>query len=83
MTSELLQTIIQCALGLTLILIIVMLIHPKRRKKLTQPEVYSPRKQRGIDLVCGIEFIFYPILGYSKLSFQSLNNPMDLLSSRT
>ena len=69
MTSELLQTIIQCALGLTLILIIVMLIHPKWRKKLTQPEVYSPRKQRGIGLVCGIEFIFYPIFGLFKIIF--------------
>ena len=69
MTSELLQTIIQCALGLILILIIVMLTHLKWRKKLTQPEVYSPRKQRGIGLVCGIEFIFYPILGFFKIIF--------------
>ncbi|ENV81970.1 hypothetical protein F941_02415 [Acinetobacter bouvetii DSM 14964 = CIP 107468] len=69
MAPELLQSIIQCALGLILILIIVMLTHLKWRKKPTQPEVYSPKKQRGIGLLYGIKFISYPILGLFKIIF--------------
>jgi len=32
-----------------------------RRKIKMTPEVYSPRKQRGLDLPYGIEVVFYPI----------------------
>ncbi|OTG70311.1 hypothetical protein B9T23_16355 [Acinetobacter terrae] len=69
MTLELLQTIIQCALGLFLIFIIVILIHPKWRKGITEPEVYSPRKQRGIGLFYGMDFILYPIFWLFKIIF--------------
>ena len=69
MTPELLQTFIQCALGLFLIGIILMLFHRKWRKKITEPEVYSPKKQQGIGLFYGIEFILYPFFWLFKIIF--------------
>lgn len=69
MTPELLLTIIQSAIGLFTIIIIVILIHPKWRKEITEPEVYSPRKQRGIGLFYGMDFILYPIFWLFKIIF--------------
>lgn len=83
MTPERLLSIIQIAIGIFAVVIVILLIIPKTRKWLSEMQPEPRRKQRGLDFPNGIEVIFYPILGYSKLSFQSLNNPMDLLSSRT
>ena len=69
MTPERLLSSIQIAIGIFAVVIVILLIIPKWRKKLTQPEAYSPRKQRGIGLLYGIEFIFYPILGLFKIIF--------------
>ncbi|MFD1436956.1 hypothetical protein HLH14_12315 [Acinetobacter sp. ANC 4282] len=69
MTPELLLTIIQSAIGLFTIIIIVMLIHPKWRKRITEPKEDTPIKQRGYGLFYGMEFILYPVFWLFKIIF--------------
>ncbi|MFZ0023717.1 hypothetical protein [Acinetobacter sp.] len=67
MTPELLLAIIQTAIGLFALVIIILLLIPKCRKRLSEMQPEPRRKQRGLGLVNGIEVIFYPIYWLIKL----------------
>ncbi|KGT47354.1 MULTISPECIES: hypothetical protein [Acinetobacter] len=61
MTPDLLLFVIQIAIGLFALVIIILMLIPKSRKWLSEMQPEPRRKQRGLGLVDGIEFIFYPI----------------------
>ncbi len=67
MTPELLNAIIQIAIGLFALVIIILLIIPKSRKRLSKAHPEPRRKQRSLDLVDGLKFIFYPIYWLIKI----------------
>lgn len=67
MTSELLLIIIQTAIGIFTVVIIILLIIPKSRRWLSETQPEPRRKQRSLDLVDGLEFIFYPIYWLIKI----------------
>ena len=50
MTTELLLTIIQVAIGIFAVVIVLLLIIPKSRKWLSEMQPEPRRKQRGLDL---------------------------------
>lgn len=66
MTTELLLTIIQVAIGIFAVVIVLLLIIPKSRKWLSEMQPEPRRKQRGLDLPI-IEVIFYPIYWLIKI----------------
>ena len=67
MTPELLNIIIQIIISLFALVIIILLIIPKCRKRLSEMQSTPSRKQRSLDLVDGLEFIFYPIYWLIKI----------------
>ncbi|MDM1334464.1 hypothetical protein HXZ93_00125 [Acinetobacter pseudolwoffii] len=67
MTPELLLTIIQTLIGLFALVIIILLIMIKWRKRLSAAQPVPYRKQRGLGLADGLEFIFYPIYWLIKI----------------
>ncbi|WP_168406222.1 hypothetical protein [Acinetobacter indicus] len=67
MTTELLLTIIQVAIGIFAVVIVLLLIIPKSRKWLSEMQPEPRRKQRGLDFSYGIEVIFYPIYWLIKI----------------
>ncbi len=67
MTPELLLIIIQTAIGIFTVVIIILLIIPKSRRWLSETQPEPRRKQRSLDLVDGLEFIFYPIYWLIKI----------------
>ncbi|MCU4420968.1 hypothetical protein [Acinetobacter lwoffii] len=67
MTPELLNIIIQIIISLFALVIIILLIIPKCRKRLSEMQSTPRRKQRSLDLVDGLEFIFYPIYWLIKI----------------
>ncbi|AVH14863.1 hypothetical protein CAP42_14070 [Acinetobacter indicus] len=67
MTTELLLTIIQVAIGIFALVIIILLMIPKYRKWLSERQPEPRRKQRGLDFSDGIEVIFYPIYWLIKI----------------
>ena len=67
MTSELLLTIIQVSIGIFVLVIVIMLIYPKWRKKITEPKGDTSKRQRGSDWADGLELIFIPIYWLIKL----------------
>lgn len=67
MTPELLLFTIQIAIGIFALVIVIMLIHPKWRKKITEPKGNTFKRQRGSDWADGLELIFIPISWLIKL----------------
>lgn len=67
MTPELLLTIIQTAIGIFALVIVILLMIPKCHKRLSEMQPEPRRKQRGLGLADGIEFIFYPIYGLIRI----------------
>ncbi|PJI36545.1 hypothetical protein CU318_03195 [Acinetobacter pseudolwoffii] len=67
MTSELLLIIIQASIGIFALVIVIMLIYPKWRKKITEPKGDTSKCQRGSNWADGLEFIFYPIYWLIKI----------------
>ena len=67
MTPELLNIIIQIIISLFALVIIILLIIPKCHKWLSEMQSTPRRKQRSLDLVDGLEFIFYPIYWLIKI----------------
>lgn len=67
MTTELLLTIIQVAIGIFAVVIVLLLIIPKSRKWLSEMQPESRRKQCGLDFSYGIEVIFSPIYWLIKI----------------
>ena len=67
MTPELLLTIIQAFIGIFVLVIVIMLIYPKWRKKITEPKGDTSKRQRGSDWADGLELIFIPIYWLIKL----------------
>lgn len=66
MSAELLQSISIGCLSLFLIIMIIMLIHPKWRKKITEPHIYSSKRSFVSSLANLLEFIFIQFFGYLK-----------------
>jgi len=64
MSAELLQSI---SIGCLSLFLIIMLIHPKWRKKITEPHIYSSKRSFVSSLANLLEFIFYPILWIFKI----------------
>lgn len=67
MAPGILLTIIQIAIGIFTVAIIILLIIPKSRKWLSKMQPEPRRKQRGLGLADGLEFIFYPIYWLIKI----------------
>lgn len=67
MTPELLLFTIQIAISIFVLVIVIMLIYPKWRKKITDPKGNTPKRQRGSDWADGLELIFIPIYWLIKL----------------
>ncbi|OTG62957.1 hypothetical protein B9T25_14235 [Acinetobacter sp. ANC 4470] len=67
MTAELLQKLIIWGLILFLLGIILILIFPKWRKKITEPKVYSKRDNIFIYIPDFIGLIFYPVIWLFRL----------------
>lgn len=54
MTPELLLTTIQASIGIFVIVIVVMLIYPKWRKKITEPKGDTSKRQRHSNWADGL-----------------------------
>lgn len=67
MTVELLQRLIIWGLVLFLVIIIIVLIVPKWRKKITEPEMYSKRDNNLTHFPDLIGLIYYPIIWLFRL----------------
>jgi len=67
MTPELLLTTIQASIGIFVLVIVIMLIYPKWRKKITEPKADTSKRQRHSDWADGLELIFTPIYWLIKL----------------
>jgi len=67
MTPELLLFTLQIAIGIFALVIVIMLIYPKWRKKITEPKGDTSKRQRGSHWADGLELIFIPIYWLIKL----------------
>lgn len=67
MNTESLQSIIMIFLSLFLIVIFIMLIHPQWRKKITEPQIYSPKNKSTLYIADLLSLIIYPIIWLFKI----------------
>lgn len=62
-----LQSIISISLMLFLIFILIMLIHPKWRKKITEPDITTRKQPSVINLSDLLDILYLPIKAILKL----------------
>lgn len=67
MTVELIQSLIIWGLALFLVSIIIVLIVPKWRKKITKPKIYSKRDNDLTQFPNLIGIIYYPVIWLFRL----------------